>query len=111
MGDHHIPVHEWVRRRPGEAVVEPGLLNLPLAGGGWARPGPSRLHVPADGGEEGAKGELRINDQLVDPKQQHIVKTGDTITMRTPGGGGYGKPGDRDADAIAQDQAEGKIAE
>ena len=63
------------------------------------------------GGEDGAKGELRINDQPADPKQQHIIKTGDTITLRTPGGGGYGKPDDRDAASLARDRAEGKTAD
>ncbi len=63
------------------------------------------------GGEDGAKGELRINGEPVDPKQQHIVQTGDTITLRTPGGGGYGLPNDRSAVAIEQDRAEGKLAE
>ena len=61
------------------------------------------------GGKEGATGELRINDHPVDPKQQHIVKTGDTITMRTPGGGGYGKSNDRDTVAIERARDEGKL--
>ncbi|NKB57644.1 MAG: hydantoinase B/oxoprolinase family protein [Alphaproteobacteria bacterium] len=63
------------------------------------------------GGGGGATGELQINGQPVDPKQQHIVKSGDTILLRTPGGGGYGVEGDRKPDAIERDRAEGKLAE
>lgn len=63
------------------------------------------------GGEDGAKGELQINGEPVDPKQQHIIKTGDTVMLRTPGGGGYGAPADRGADLIERDRAEGKVAD
>ena len=63
------------------------------------------------GGEAGAKGELRINGELADPKQQHIIRTGDTITLCTPGGGGYGLADERDGAATERDRAEGKLAE
>ena len=61
------------------------------------------------GGEDGATGELQTNGHPADPKQQHIVKTGDTILLRTPGGGGYGASSDRKTDAIERDRAEGKL--
>ena len=63
------------------------------------------------GGADGATGELRINDEPVDPKQQHIVKTGDMVLLRTPGGGGYGPPADRDPAAAERDRAEGKTGD
>jgi len=63
------------------------------------------------GGEDGAKGELQINGRTVDPKQQHIIKTGDTVMMRTPGGGGYGASQDRNTALIERDRAEDKVSD
>lgn len=63
------------------------------------------------GGADGAKGELRINDEIADPKKQHIVHTGDTILLRTPGGGGYGTIDKRDSAAVERDRIEGKISD
>jgi len=37
------------------------------------------------------------------------VKAGDTISIRTPGGGGYGDPADREEEAIERDRREGRI--
>ena len=52
----------------------------------------TRIAAPGiAGGDDGAKGEIQINGDTVDPKSQHILKSGDTVMMRTPGGGGYGK--------------------
>ena len=59
------------------------------------------------GGEDGATGEVRINDERVDAKQQHIVKQGDTILLSTPGGGGYGPVAERDPEAVAADMRKG----
>ena len=62
------------------------------------------------GGEDGETGEVRINDARVDAKQQHIVRQGDTILLRTPGGGGYGPAAARDPDAVEADAVKGLIA-
>ncbi|KJC50448.1 hydantoinase [Bradyrhizobium sp. LTSP885] len=51
-----------------------------------------RTRIPAPGlggGNPGGLGEVWINDKLVNNRVQHILKTGDRILMRTPGGGGY----------------------
>ena len=72
MAYHNVTVDQGVCRRPGEAVIEPGLLNLPLAGGVLARPSPSRLvdlrgggvpRIPADGGEDVAQQVVPAEDQ------------------------------------------------
>ena len=39
------------------------------------------------------------------------LKKGDVFSMWTQGGGGYGPPGQRDADALARDLREGKVSE
>ena len=56
-----------------------------------------------EGGQDGAPGELRINGTKTDPKKQYVVNKGDTVSLGTPGGGGHGDPGQRDAAALAAD--------
>ena len=72
VAHHNVTVNQGVCRRAREAVVEPGLLNLPLAGGVLSRPGLSRLvnlrgggvpRVPADGGEEVSQQVVPAEDQ------------------------------------------------
>ena len=67
-------------------VLEPATLNLLTD---------RRRHAPegADGGEPGACGENLLNDEELPPKAARELAEGDVVTVRTPGGGGYGKPG------------------
>jgi N-methylhydantoinase B len=53
-----------------------------------------RRHPPrgAKGGEDGAPGSNRLNRRKLGPKARVTLEPGDTITIRTPGGGGYGSP-------------------
>jgi N-methylhydantoinase B len=44
-----------------------------------------------EGGGEGALGEVLIDDQPADVRADHALELGQTITLRTPGGGGYGR--------------------
>jgi len=37
------------------------------------------------------------------------LEAGTTITVLTPGGGGYGEPADREAGARERDRADGKV--
>ncbi len=65
-----------------------------------------RTKFPAPGiagGDAGERGALFINGDPADPKKQHVLKPGGTILMQTPGGGGYGKVGKRQAAALAID--------
>jgi len=59
------------------------------------------------GGEAGAPGAVLINGQPVDPKRQHVIDPGDLVELRTPAGGGYGRPQDRAPEAIADDLRDG----
>ena len=56
------------------------------------------------GGGPGATGAVEINGEPVDPKVQHLLQPGDIVTLRTPGGGGYGPPSERDPHATAHDR-------
>lgn len=52
-----------------------------------------RLRFPAHGlfgGGPGAKGEVVIDGALVDTRRLHVLRKGSLVTLRTPGGGGYG---------------------
>jgi N-methylhydantoinase B len=51
-----------------------------------------RRHAPrgARGGEDGARGSNRLNSRKLGPKARVTLKIGDTITVLTPGGGGFG---------------------
>jgi N-methylhydantoinase B len=72
----------------------------------------TRASAPGiEGGQHGAAGEVRINDEVVDAKQQYIIHRGDTVMLRTPGGGGYGDPARRSKEAKAHDVAMGYVAQ
>jgi N-methylhydantoinase B len=61
-----------------------------------------RRHRPrgARGGGDGATGFNRLNGAELPPKSSVDVEAGDVLTIRTPGGGGWGAPrnGERDGD-------------
>ena len=69
------------------------------------------------GGQDGATARLLMNPEGHDPVElrsktvNQPLKKGDVFSMWTQGGGGYGPPGERDADALARDLREGKVSE
>ena len=69
-----------------------------------------RCHAPrgAAGGESGATGENRIDGEAVPAKTTVEVPAGTTVTVRTPGGGGYGDPGERTEAERERDRRDGK---
>ncbi len=73
-----------------------------------------RTRIPAPGiagGDAGEAGEVRINGELVDAKKLYVIAKGDTVMLRTPGGGGYGPPAERDPTAAAHDRAMGYLSD
>ncbi|RDZ42121.1 5-oxoprolinase [Haloferax sp. Atlit-19N] len=60
------------------------------------------------GGEDGATGQNLVDGEAVPSKTTRDVPAGTTVTVRTPGGGGYGDPDDRDDDARRRDREDGK---
>ncbi|MFD1526511.1 hydantoinase B/oxoprolinase family protein [Halolamina salina] len=72
-----------------------------------------RRHRPqgAAGGEPGALGENLVDGEPLAAKTTREIEAGTTVTVRTPGGGGYGDPDDRaEADREA-DRLDGKVTD
>ena len=65
-----------------------------------------------DGGEPGAAGRVLLDDGTVlRPKGWQHVPDGRRLVLHLPGGGGYGKPQDRDPAAVADDISKGYVTE
>ena len=67
-----------------------------------------RTRFPAPGfagGDDGGKGDVRINGLRVDHRRQHVLAKGDHVLVSTPGGGGYGPVAERDPKLAARDRA------
>jgi len=69
-----------------------------------------RRHAPqgAAGGQPGATGENLIDGDPVPAKTTVAVEAGTTVTVRTPGGGGYGDPDERPVSDRERDRRDGK---
>ncbi|MFB6185401.1 MAG: hydantoinase B/oxoprolinase family protein, partial [Halobacteriaceae archaeon] len=66
------------------------------------------------GGNPGTAGEAYLlNDSKISlpPKTSKDLSSGDVISIRTPGGGGYGNPDQRDPEAIQRDLQTEKFSE
>ncbi|MBZ6494476.1 hydantoinase B/oxoprolinase family protein [Natrinema longum] len=68
-----------------------------------------RRHAPKGvaGGGDGATGENLIDGEAVPAKTTVDVTAGTTVTVKTPGGGGHGDPGERNAESVETDRAAG----
>ncbi|MET4701329.1 N-methylhydantoinase B [Constrictibacter sp. MBR-5] len=72
--------------------------------------GADRTRVAAEGvagGAPGALGATLINGKAVDAKETYTVHRGDTVSLLTPGAGGFGPPERRAPDAVLADRLEG----
>lgn len=58
-------------------------------------------------GNHGGLGDMKINDVSIDTRRLHVLNKRDRLLIRTPGGGGYGDPRERDDQLAARDQALG----
>src|SRR5262245_10433833 len=63
------------------------------------------------GGRSGGRGDVRLNGKRIDNRKQYMLKPGDTIVLRTPGGGGYGEPRRRARALRQRDRALGYVTE
>jgi N-methylhydantoinase B len=69
-----------------------------------------RCRFPAPGmrgGQAGARGEVRIDGREVDYRRNVVLKKGQRVLLRTPGGGGMGLLEERDRNLADRDQREG----
>lgn len=64
-----------------------------------------------EGGQSGATGRVEITDgtQITD-KGTYEIPSGERVVLQTPGGGGFGKPQNRDATALNNDLSLGLIS-
>ncbi|MFP9190959.1 hydantoinase B/oxoprolinase family protein [Natrialbaceae archaeon A-CW1-1] len=68
-----------------------------------------RRHAPygIDGGSRGGRGDDKLirdgEEYDLEPKIKRVLEAGDIVSIRTPGGGGYGDPAARDREAIERD--------
>lgn len=74
-----------------------------------------RVRHPAKGragGQDGAAGVVRLDDgTMMRPKGWQHVPAGRRLILELPGGGGYGDPDQRSADARTQDRSSGYVSE
>jgi N-methylhydantoinase B/oxoprolinase/acetone carboxylase alpha subunit len=59
------------------------------------------------GGRAGGRGDVRLNGKRIDNRKQYLLKPGDEIVLRTPGG--YGPPRARDKTLAKRDRALGYV--
>jgi N-methylhydantoinase B len=64
-----------------------------------------------EGGRAGAPGSNLIDGEVVGAKLSRELPAGSTITVRTPGGGGFGDPAERDERALDRDRDTGLVTE
>jgi len=86
----------------GEEMLFESESELPIAMVCLAE----RTRFPAaglGGGESGALGEVVLNGVAIDTRKLHMLRSGDKLSFRTPGGGGYGDSAERDARLAARD--------
>ncbi len=67
------------------------------------------------GGHDGAKGRFVLNpgtpgEQRLKSKGLSTLHLGDVVSLRLPGGGGYGDPRGRDPEQLCQDVRDGKVS-
>jgi len=93
----------------GQEVVLESVADVPVNVAVQAE----RIRTPADGllgGRAGALGEVLFNDRPVaDAKGIVTLARGDRVTLRLPGGGGYGDPRSRSIEAARADAEQGFV--
>ena len=75
-----------------------------------------RTRFPAEGiagGRQGSRGWIAVNDEPIAPTSAPDVRfgPGDVVRLKTPGGAGHGRPGDRPEAAIDADLRDGYITQ
>ncbi|MEQ6250298.1 hydantoinase B/oxoprolinase family protein [Sulfitobacter sp. HNIBRBA3233] len=64
------------------------------------------------GGQRGANGKVSLSDGTrVTDKGMYRIPAGEYVILQTPGGGGFGSPAARDANALQRDLTDGLVSE
>ena len=93
----------WV---PDDAYAPQGAVNLAIQSG--------RFRIPPEGlfgGKHGSKAQFLVNGEPGNPYGLTRLRAGDTVVMDAAGGGGYGDPGERNAEALTRDIAQGRVSQ
>ena len=73
-----------------------------------------RTGNPADGlcgGKSGAPGEVLLSDGArPHPKSHYVLRPGQRVTLKLPGGGGFGDPEKRDPQRVLEDVRQGYVS-
>lgn len=87
------------------AAAPKGRVTATILGGRFEFPVPG---VAAGGSPR--KGEILLNGEPLNASQQVVLDPGDALTFRTPGGGGFGPPAERDPMQVREDVAGGYVS-
>jgi len=81
------------KNRGGDGIVRSVRVLVPAS---LSLLADRRRYAPkgAEGGEPGEPGKNLLNDEELPPKVSRELEEGDVVTVRTPGGGGYGRTGE-----------------
>lgn len=93
-----------IRVRDGAAAPKE-RVTATIRGGRFEFPVPG---VAAGGSPR--KGEILLNGEPLNASQQVVLDPGDALTFRTPGGGGFGPPAERDPMQVREDVAGGYVS-
>jgi N-methylhydantoinase B len=73
-----------------------------------------RTRCPArglQGGCSGSTGVARIaSGELLYPKRQQRIESGERVVLSLPGGGGFGAPAEREPETVARDVTDGLVS-
>ncbi len=96
---------DFTIRMRDDKMAPAGRVTATLRGGRYEHPIPGIV-----GGKPPRNGELLVNGEIVNKSGQYLLKAGESITFRTPGGGGAGPAEGRDRDLVARDIREGYVS-
>jgi len=110
--EHGAPIVIWRKELPADS----GGAGTPRGGPGFEVLAMFERVAHAargrDGGADGSLGQVRLSDGTVlRGKGRQEIPAGRRLVLDVPGGGGWGDPHGRAADALAQDLADGFVSE